>query len=442
VIALLLIGLHIPTALAEGEATPGASPPPMEVFLEQIMTGQACAWTVEIAPTSNALNAAYPETHASYFVMPYVLSPGESLILEGTYPFARFFSIVTYYRDLGPQGTGLELLGWLPDFAIVPDAGSANPSVDATASTDPSQRSWTIEVTGTASASSEPVVATPVEGRNVLPGMSADIENSIGVMAMRVYLPEDASDTTGGVGLPSLTLVDESNGSRPLTPCTAEERQIWKQFFTPFLEQIIEAAPPLPLPQSVDAPPDWVQNRFPGLGTNPDNRYLMTPVAWTPGRIVVIRGQAPTFPNTLAGDPQTTAADLRYWSFCTGSNVNPLVTTACVADFEIPLDDDGFYTVVVSQPEDQPANATVENGVSWLQGAPPNQPDLLFLRHMLPSDAFFDQSVWAVPEQTSGVAEEIMGPYFPQTVYCDTATFEEGGAEACFSLSATPAAES
>lgn len=35
-----------------------------------------------------------------------------------------------------------------------------------------------------------------------------------------------------------------------------------------------------------------------------------------------------------------------------------------------------------------------------------------------------------------------MGPYFPQTVYCDTATFEEGGAEACFSLSATPAAES
>ncbi len=60
---------------------------------------------------------------------------------------------------------------------------------------------------------------------------------------------------------------------------------------------------------------------------------------------------------------------------------------------------------------------------------------------MLPSDEFFDQSVWAVPERTPGAAEEIMGPYFPQTVYCDTATFEQGGADACFAPgeAATPA---
>jgi hypothetical protein len=33
-----------------------------------------------------------------------------------------------------------------------------------------------------------------------------------------------------------------------------------------------------------------------------------------------------------------------------------------------------------------------------------------------------------------------MGPYFPQITCCDTATFEEGGAEACFARSeaATP----
>jgi hypothetical protein len=33
-----------------------------------------------------------------------------------------------------------------------------------------------------------------------------------------------------------------------------------------------------------------------------------------------------------------------------------------------------------------------------------------------------------------------MGPYYPEIVYCDTATFEEGGADACFAANvlATP----
>jgi hypothetical protein len=226
-----------------------------------------------------------------------------------------------------------------------------------------------------------------------------------------------------------------------LTPCTDADRETWKAFFEPFAVQIIEAAPSLPLPPSVDAQPEWVQNRFPGLGTNPDNRYLMTPLAWEPGRIVVVRGQAPTFPDTLAGDSQTTPADVRFWSYCTGSNVIPLPTTDCAADFEIPIAADGTYTIVASQPEDRPANATDDEGVTWLQGADPDKPDLLFLRHMLPSDTFHDQSVWAVPENVVGAAEDIMGPYYPQITYCDTATFEAGGADACFAAGgvATPA---
>jgi hypothetical protein len=136
-------------------------------------------------------------------------------------------------------------------------------------------------------------------------------------------------------------------------------------------------------------------------------------------------------------------SEVRFWSFCTGSNTidppMPYPTTDCIADFEIPLDADGAYTVVVSQPEDQPANATAENGIAWLQGADPDLPDIVGLRHMLPSDDFFGQSVWEVPELTVGAAEEIMGPYYPKITYCDTATFEEGGAGACFEAeAATP----
>jgi hypothetical protein len=440
-IALLLVGAQIPAALTQSEATPAASPPSMTETFEQIWPDQVCAWPVEIA--LDALNIGYPDTNVSYFVLPYVLSPEQSIVVEGTYPFTRFFSVLTYYRDVSGQGTGLELLGWLPDHAIEPDPGSTNPAVDPNATDDPNQRQWTVRITGTTSVSAAPMLATPEGGSNVIPGMPADIENVIGVLAMRIYVPQDPADHTGGAGLPTLTLEDGSGDSRTLTECTAEDRETWEAFFLPFWDQLVQEAPPLPLPPSTDAQPEWVQTSFPGLGTNPDNRYLMAPVAWEPGRIVVIRGQAPTVPDTRAGDSPAMPADVRYWSFCTGANVIRMPTASCAYDFGIPIDADGMYTIAVSQPEDQPANATVENGVAWMQGGgDPDQPDLLFLKHLLPSEAFYDQSVWAVPENVVGAAAQIMGPYYPQITYCDVGTFEEGGAEACFAMNATPVAES
>lgn len=437
VLALMLVGVQVPLALAQEEATPSASTPSMTGFLDQIKQGQVCAWPVKL--DTQEFNVGFPDANSAYFVIPYVLTTGQSIIVQGTYPFARFSSLVTYYRDLNAQGSGLELLGWLPDYAIVPDAGSTNPAVDPNASTDPAQRRWTVEVTGTAPSITTPEVSTPVAGKNVLPGMPAEIQDAIGVMILRMYVPTDPSDDSGGVGLPTLTLQDGSGSSRTLTPCTDADREMWKTFFVPFATRIIEEAPQLPLPPSADAAPEWVQTTFPGLGTNPDNRYLVVPLAWEPGRIVVVRGQAPTFPDTGAGDPQTAPADLRYWTFCTGSNVIPLLTASCAPDFEMPLDANGMYTIVVSQPADQPANATADNGIAWLQGGDADQPELLFLRHLLPSDEFYGQSAWAVPEGEIGAAEGIMGPYYPEITYCDTATFEAGGADACFAASeATP----
>jgi hypothetical protein len=436
VFSLILIGVQIPVGLAQQVSTPTASPT-MEEFLQQIQTNQACAWAIEL--DTGFFNVGFPDVNSYYFLTPYVLQPGQSLVLNGSFPVARFSSVVTYYRD-PTSDTGLELLGWLPDYSIVPDAGSANPALDPEASTDPALRQWTIRVTGTAPASSSPTPAMPVDGANILPAMPTELESAIGVLTLRVYVPQDPADHTGDVGLPSVTIEEEDGSSRLLNECIVEDREVWKAFFTPFATQIIEAAPPLPMPPSADARPEWVQTTFPGLGTNPDNRYLVAPIAWEPGRIVVFRATAPTFPDTRAGAPPTTTADLRYWSFCTGSNVVPLITAACVSDFQMPVAEDGTFTVVVSQPEDRPTNAAEEQGVAWLQGGEADQPDLLFLRHMLPSADFASQSVWAVPEGVIGAAADIMGPYYPEMVYCDTATFEEGGADACFAadVSATP----
>jgi hypothetical protein len=441
VIALMFVGVQIPAVLAQEATPPAASPPSMDEFVQQIQQGQVCAWPVEVGV--DALNVAFPDPNNAYFVLPYILGPGQSFVVKGTFPFDRFTSIVTYYRDLSGLGSGLELLGWMPDYAIIPDPGSTNPAVDPNASTDPAQRQWTLRVTGTASTSATPVAAMPVDGQNVLPAMPEGVDNVIGVLAMRIYVPNDAADHTGGVGLPAISIEDGSGASRTLTECTAADRETWKAFFTPFAIQIIQEAPQLPLPAGPDAPLQWTQTTFPGLGTNPDARYLMVPFAWEPGRIVVIRGQAPTFPDTRAGESVIGQYDVRYWSFGTGANVIPLISgpSPIAGDFQIATTSDGTYTVIVSQPEDQPANATAENGVTWIQGADPSQPSLLWLRQLLPSKDYYNQSVWAVPEGVVGAAEQIMGPYYPQITYCDTATFETGGADACFAASgsATPA---
>jgi hypothetical protein len=121
--------------------------------------------------------------------------------------------------------------------------------------------------------------------------------------------------------------------------------------------------------------------------------------------------------------------------------MQPHASASCIPDADVPVPDDGTYTLVVSQRADWPANATPENGVGWLQGADPAYPGLVGLRHLLSTDAFIGQSGWAVsPEVTAAEAAAIMGPYYPQTVYCDT-LMEVGGADACFAASetATPA---
>jgi hypothetical protein len=405
---------------------------------EQVRRGEVGAWPVELAV--DALNVAYPDPNAAYFIMLYMLAPGQSLIIEGAYPFARYSSLTTYY-GLGAAGHGIELLGWLPDTAIAPDPGSRNPAVDADAVADPALRRWTVRVTGTApvdgaAAKAATPGATPAAGANVIPAHREGATDELGALVLRIYLPDDPADHTGGVGLPALSLEEADGSRRPLAACTAAEAQSWSEAVGQMVAINVEAAGRLPLPTDADSTPAWVESRVPGLGPNPDNRYLMAPVLWEPGRIVVIRGKAPTFPDTRAGESRTTPTQLRYWSFCTGSNVvtYPTLypTTAGVADCEIPVGPDGFYTVVVSQPADRPVNATVDNGVAWIQGADPMLPDLLVLRHMLPADAFFAQSVWAVPELVVDVAQPVMGPFYPKTVYSDTATFEAGGAAACF----------
>lgn len=162
------------------------------------------------------------------------------------------------------------------------------------------------------------------------------------------------------------------------------------------------------------------------LYPNPDNTYVATIVDHRPGRIVVIRGHAPTFPDTEAGERPSGRDQLRYWSFCTNEYAKPYRTSACRHDARIATRR-GECTIVVPLRADRPRGVRAP-GVTWLPWGTTRVPSLVLLRQMLPSPEHTNAAAHLAPGQPAVV---VMGADAPRAAYCDRTAFERGGATAC-----------
>ena len=85
----------------------------------------------------------------------------------------------------------------------------------------------------------------------------------------------------------------------------------------------------------------------------------------------------------------------------------------CRSDDRVSVGADGRYTIVASAPEDRPASARPERGVTWLAWGPQTQ-GLLIYRHTLP-DPSIAQAIQNVPEPGAELA--VMGDYYPRGEY-------------------------
>jgi len=106
--------------------------------------------------------------------------------------------------------------------------------------------------------------------------------------------------------------------------------------------------------------------------------YLLRGMSLGEGKVVVVTGKMPTTPDTREGAPTMTAAEARYWSL-TGYSINykqndpdwvPGLAEVSVMDDEVVKNEDSEYVLVLSRPQDRPANATAENGVTWVDWGP------------------------------------------------------------------------
>ena len=157
------------------------------------------------------------------------------------------------------------------------------------------------------------------------------------------------------------------------------------------------------------------------------------------GPVYVMRAKMPTFPNTYAGASGAglgvmPAAQTQYWSIVSAEAMPSGQIVDALTDFQVPLDKDGYYTIVYSRTEDRPANATDANGVAWIEWSPrgegvdgpKNRADfgMLMLR-FIANDPDWAESPVNVTKP--GMEESVMGPYYPRGYYTTKADFETNG---------------
>lgn len=388
-----------------------------------------CAWNVRADKAT--LNIAYPDTAATYWALSYALAAGEHLELSGRYPAARYFSFVTYGLTGG-------VVDSITDRDIAPDPASTNPFASAlTAVSSPAAAAgrYTIAIdTGVPSTGDRNRVAAEPSPDAASPSSSSTPDTSgrmllgrggdgavTGTVLYRVYLPDDRSDPTGGAGLPDVRLIAASGASTLIPTCAAPGPSQAALDIANNYDRPVQPPPPTPIfirPQQASV------NLYPNL----DSVYVATTTVYEPGRIVVVRGRAPTFPDTRHGAAVTGNEQVRFWSMCTNELRKPYPVTACAADDETKLDADGFYTYVISTPADRPMDTPATAPSTWLDWGATDVPALLLLRHMLPNPSFAEAATRVAP---GARASDVMKDFAPRGAYCAKSTFEQGGSAAC-----------
>lgn len=436
--AVVILMLSVLTAPAQTSATATKDPIPGP---------RSCFWMRGPFSGDPYINIAYPDAATFYWAAAFTIPKGAKLRFEGKFPHSRYMSFISYDEAARP-------IEAVADYLIKPDVGSINPflpGADRTAA----NRSYSLEVVdGSPDPNQKKGMNLVGETRDKLhaPGYG----NGQQAVIYRIYAGDKGLDETAGAGLPEpiLTMAD-GRVLRGTEACqalrTRQPLQLEASAMALPLEQYREllaaAAKISPLHPATNPPTFYLTlgreqmyamytgqpynqaagKTSGGFYPNPDNNYIRTILNRGYGKVLVLRGKAPTTPKTINGDAKMGTGELRYWSFCSNQGFANTRVNACVHDEQIPVDANGFYTIVVSRKADRPRNAIPQCGVAWLpmaddgDGAVDTDVTIIGLRHMLGTMDF----PYAVQKIASpGTVAKDMGEYYPRGRYMTTSGFE------------------
>lgn len=420
-----------------GSADPGSSGP------DPGYPVSTCFWSVPVNPelADPQLNYAFPDTAAVYWAAQFTIPQDAELVIQGQYAHARYQSLNSY------NATTAMPTAVLNDVSTTPDAGSRNPYLPGADRLEDDARSYTVSVLD----DTPPAQTQPNTLYAGVPG-----QDRISLL-YRIYLPDNGRDLTGGVGLPEPELrFSDGRVLRGDALCSAvdADNAILKPASLPLdTYKALRDQPGKPATFPADRTPVWrayysaeftlgctylgkcdgTPPRVGGQYSNIDNSYVTAEVNRGFGDVLVLRGELPRTPKTTTGAPHVdSAVDMRFWSMCSNESLATTKVIACLYDEQVATDAAGRYTIVASLPEDRPANATEECGVSWLPLSPTGDgaghPDdsLLIMRNMLPSKNFGHA---AHDTKTPGDEKAVMGRYLPDGQYTAKSAFEASGCD-------------
>ncbi|HUC03966.1 MAG TPA: hypothetical protein VL961_01120 [Acidimicrobiales bacterium] len=400
--ALTRAGIGLVALAASLGAWSGARSPAGASPLLTVTTGN-CAWEVHADPA--LLNVAYPDSGATYYALLLPGLPGETVTIAGQFPHARYMSFTTYDDTTQPVDE-------VDDQSIVADQGSSNPFLPGADRTS-AQRAYHVTV-----VFGRPPADPPANALYTTNAGGTRAASAI-VVLYRVYVPDEGVDALGGVPLPRVT-VNLAGWSVNLPDCPSASAPAAGEVNTTVADL---APPPVPVPTAATSPPVWhkVVGGAIQYFANPDNEYLSLLVGDRYGRVVVIRGELPTYPATETGAAVMTTGQLRYWSLCSNEQLSTRYW-GCLADYQMVTNAERQYTVVVSAPAARPPNAVPSCGINWLPWGP--SPDsLLLMRNMLASPSFTE----SVQAAQVGQERQDMGPYYPSVEYSSSAAVAQLG---------------
>lgn len=336
-----------------------------------------CSWPVE-STGSGITNVAFPDTDATYWLMPINTTQWSAMIIKGQYPESRFFSFVTYFETGGAVDS-------IVDANINPDPGSANPFMPGQAS---EPQNYTVTIDGNTSDSANHIHWGNTELTYVL---------------YRIYVADKGLGRMAGAPLPEVTLVDNDGNAYPIHGCPSLQPATQLPGLTALLEKIESAVPGT---TSCPSSQESQQNAVAFVTNTSGGHFLPNPVTTyvaarglclEPDRVVVVRGKAPVFPDTYNGGSIFQPAipggiQMRYWSMCNNDQKFPYPVVACEADYATQLDGQGFYTYVISPKEAGQAPhappSWVPPDATWLPWGDQTAPNALLFREMLPMPNF------------------------------------------------------
>lgn len=407
----------------------------------------------------------WPDMQSTYFVGRLVMPSSSTLTLHFQYPHARYFEFALYKAE---RNTFVALES-LSGQEIKPDEGSTNPFLVG-ANRLAENRNFTIKVV----AQDAPKDTASRAKHTVYAGSGNAEVNAL----IRIYLSDEGYDGAGWGPATSpsagvfptyeLTLAD---GTKISAEQIARQyaRPVEAKLKTPFdvqqWEGLVHAKTNDPTLNPATAParkdPRWVkfwtlkysvvgafktpqeQAQMPYQGAmegggDPATQYMIVYLSRKFGPIYVMRAKMPKFPNTYAGADHTGLAVMpdaqtQYFSIVSCAAPPSGQIADGLTDMQIPIDAEGYYTVVVSRPEDRPKNATVEKGIAWINwgpgeslNSPANRTDwgMLMMRIMASNP---DWANGPARVTQPGTEESVMGPYYPRGYYTDKASFEKEG---------------